>query len=68
MNDKQYIERLVQLTDQLEALRNAQNYDPAAYNDVVAKLNRLQRPRPENQKKHRIVRWLRCLFAKSGET
>jgi len=39
MNDKKYLEKMTELTEELERAGNAKPYDPDAYNDVIDRLN-----------------------------
>lgn len=41
MNDTKYIEKMVKLTQELEAAASAEPYDPDVYNNVVARCNAL---------------------------
>lgn len=41
MTDKQYLERMSELTDQLQAAGNARPYNPDVYNRIIDELNAL---------------------------
>lgn len=60
MNDAIDLERLVELTGQLQAAGNARPYDPDEYNRIVDELNTLANPQPAETKAKWIVRiWSR---------
>ncbi|MBA7494521.1 hypothetical protein ES702_05097 [subsurface metagenome] len=42
MTNKQYIERQIELTNQLNAAANLEPYDPDLYNSTIEEINTLQ--------------------------
>ncbi|MBA7684928.1 hypothetical protein ES703_93341 [subsurface metagenome] len=59
MTHRQYIKRLKELSDKLEAVANTRPYDPHFYNLIVDELNTMHRARQAELNSSSILRFIK---------
>ena len=51
MNDTEYLEKMVELSKELERSAQARPYDPDAYNAIIDQLNELKHPLEQRRRR-----------------